>query len=157
MMGKDSGLIPSSQGSMQGAFRPQLTSLVDVMTILLVFLMKSFSVEGTMVTPAPDLQLPVSTSDLPARPVLTIVLTPSAILHEDQRIASVASFAGADSLMIAPLHGWLTQQKAALSLSPELMIQADRSVEFAVVKRVMYTCSRAGFTDFTILTLGEGG
>ena len=45
-----------------GTFRPQLTSLVDVMAIILVFLIKTFSTEGNIITPSSDLELPVSTA-----------------------------------------------------------------------------------------------
>jgi biopolymer transport protein ExbD len=37
----------------------------------------------------------------------------------------------------------------------EVLIQADKETEFNVIKRVMFTCSRAGFTDYSVLVLGE--
>jgi biopolymer transport protein ExbD len=37
----------------------------------------------------------------------------------------------------------------------EVMIQADKNIEFEIVKKVMYTCSKAGATDFTILVVNE--
>jgi biopolymer transport protein ExbD len=42
--------------------KPQLTSLIDVMTILLVFLLKSFSVEGNLISVSTDMNLAESTS-----------------------------------------------------------------------------------------------
>ena len=40
----------------------QLTSLIDIMTILLVFLLKSYSAEGEIFTPSKGLVLPQSTA-----------------------------------------------------------------------------------------------
>ncbi len=36
-----------------------------------------------------------------------------------------------------------------------LMIQADQETEFNIIKRVMYTCSKAGVADFTVLVYRE--
>jgi hypothetical protein len=64
-----------ANAEIDGTFRPQLTSLIDVMTILLVFLIKSFSVDGNLITPSDDLILPV--------PVQTNVQ--AAVCHRDYR------------------------------------------------------------------------
>lgn len=141
-----------------GIFRPQLTSLVDVMTILLVFLIKSFSVEGNIITPSEDLLLPVSTSEKPPRPRCSIEITRQAVLCEGQTIESVADIAAADSLMIPSLFSWMQLQRAKGTDTAdvkEVMIQCDREVEFNIVKKVMYTCSRAGFMDYSVLVLQE--
>jgi biopolymer transport protein ExbD len=35
----------------------------------------------------------------------------------------------------------------------KVMIKADREIEFSILKRVMYSCNKAGFIDFTILAI----
>lgn len=142
----------------EGTFRPQLTSLVDVMTILLVFLIKSFSVEGNIVTPSADLQLPVSSAEKPARPACTIEISRTEVASEGTVIVPVAEFARADSLVIPALYDWMLFQKSKgndTSGAGKVLIQADRDLEFNIVKRVMYTCSKAGFSDFSVLVLQE--
>ena len=146
------------QGGVGGTFRPQLTSLVDVMTILLVFLIKSFSVEGNLVTPSKDMHLPVSTSEKPPRPRCTVEITRTAVLADGQVLATLKSIARSDSLLVPTLFSWMKLQRAKCTDSlkpPEVMIQCDREVEFAYVKKVMYTCSKAGFIDFSVLVLQE--
>jgi biopolymer transport protein TolR len=141
-----------------GAFRPQLTSLVDVMTILLVFLLKSFSVEGNLVTPSDDLELPLSTAQKPPKPTCTIEITRNAISSEGTIISPLAEVAAQDSLLVAPLHEWMLLQRERCedtARMQEVMIQSDREIPFHVVKRVMYTCSKAGFKDFSVLVLEQ--
>ena len=141
-----------------GTFRPQLTSLVDVMTILLVFLIKSFSVEGNLITPAADLQLPVSISEEPVKPRFTFSVTENNISFEGEIIASTASFEKNDTLNIAHLYDWIINRKSALadtSVLKEVMIQADKELEFNVIKRVMYTCNRAGFKEYSVMVDSE--
>ena len=141
-----------------GTFRPQLTSLIDVMTILLVFLIKSFSVEGNLITPSPDLELPVSTSRKPPKPMCALEITKTAVLSEGELIAGIDQFKDNDSLLIPLLYDWMLLQKAKCEdakRANEVLIQSDRNIEFNVVKRVMFTCSKAGFSDFSVLVLEE--
>ncbi|MBN1759118.1 MAG: biopolymer transporter ExbD [Chitinispirillaceae bacterium] len=133
--------------------KPQITSLIDVMTILLVFLMKSFSVEGNLITPSDDLTLPSSTSRETPEPVTTLEITTDALTSHGERITSLAVGTDDDSLELPPLSQWLARRNSG---SRAIMLQADRRIPFSVIKRVMYTCSKSGFDDFTILVQQEG-
>ena len=144
----------------RGVIMPQLTSLVDVMTILLVFLLKSFSVEGNIVTPSADLELPVSTSKARPEPVATIEITRAMVMAEGEAVADVGSFAESDSMLIPELYAYMQDVSARAQTEKsarEVMIQSDRTVAFNVVKRVMYTCTRAGFLDFSVLVVMAEG
>jgi biopolymer transport protein ExbD len=141
-----------------GTFRPQLTSLIDVMTILLVFLIKSFSVEGNLITPSPDLELPISTSQKPPKPMCSLEITKTKVLSDGEFITDINQFKDNDSLLIPLLYDWMLVQKAKCEdakRANEVLIQSDRNIEFNVVKRVMFTCSKAGFSDFSVLVLEE--
>lgn len=137
-------------------FRPQLTSLIDVMTFLLVFLIKSFSVEGNIITPATNLQLPLSTSQKRPAVIPSIEISRDAVMSEGAVIVPIGSFVNAEELTIPALHSWmlLQRQKAAdTAKTHQVMIQSDRDIPFNVVKRVLYTCSKAGYTDYSVLVI----
>jgi biopolymer transport protein ExbD len=139
-----------------GTFRPQLTSLVDVMAIILVFLIKTFSTEGNIITPSSDLELPVSTSTKPPQPRWSIEIARDLVMSEGTTIASVKQFAKRDSLLIPELFKWLDdKRKLRADTSSRLLLQCDREIPYSIVKKVMYTCSKASFTDFSILVLQE--
>ncbi|HEX2956096.1 MAG TPA: biopolymer transporter ExbD [Chitinispirillaceae bacterium] len=131
-------------------FKPQLTSLVDVMTILLVFLIQSFSAEGNLITPSSDLKLPDSRSTENIRLINSIKITRESICTDDKIITSMDAVVKSDSLMIPELFRVLSMEMKYSGKS-ELMIESDRNTPFEIVKKVMYTCSQAGKTDFTIL------
>jgi biopolymer transport protein ExbD len=147
-----------SDSGTDGTFRPQLTSLIDVMTILLVFLIKSFSVEGTLITPSDDLVLPVSNADKQPRQQCSIELTKTTILSDGQTIAGINDVDQNDSLLITPLFKWMSVQGKQCGDSTrgkEIMIQCDRELPYLYVKRVMYSCSKAGFNRFSVLVIQE--
>lgn len=139
-------------------FRPQLTSLVDVMTILLVFLIKNFSVEGNLITQSQDLILPVSSSEKEAQIRSSIEITRNVIVSEGHIIITLEELMRTDSMLIAPVFDWMKAVRSRNQNSKtaaSLLIQCDREVEFAVIKKVMFSCSKAGFTDFSVLVIQE--
>ena len=155
MMIKRPHFTPSSLGG-SGTFRPQLTSLVDVMAIILVFLIKTFSTEGNIITPSIDLELPISTSTKQPRPQWSIEIARDMVISEGMVIASTRVFAKSDSLLIPALYTWLEKKRVQRADStPQVLLQCDREVPYSIVKKVMYTCSKANFIDFSVLVLRE--
>jgi len=139
-----------------GTFRPQLTSLVDVMAIILVFLIKTFSTEGNIITPSSDLELPVSTSVKLPKPQWSIEIARDMVMSEGTFIASTKAYAKSDSLLIPELFKWLDKKRRQRAdSSSQVLLQCDREVPYAIVKKVMYTCSKANFADFSILVIQE--
>lgn len=134
------------------AVRPPLTSLVDMMVILLVFLLKSFSVDGQLVTPAADLQLPSSSCEVVAEPALGVEVTMAGINLEGVPVASLSD--DASSLLIPELEAALRDARGA-STARQANVQCDRRVDFAVLKRVLATCSAAGYDDLSLLVQRE--
>jgi biopolymer transport protein ExbD len=141
-----------------GVFRPQITSLVDVMTILLVFLIKNFSVDSDVVSPPPSVELPLSTSQKPAQPRCAVTITKTEIIAGDRVVATVANVEKSDSLVIEPLRAMMAAllPGCIIDANGSVVILCDKDVNFAVVKKVMSTCSKAGVIDYSILVLKEG-
>lgn len=52
-----------------------ITSMMDMMTIILVFLLKSYGTDDISVAPSDDLQIPVSTSVKPTKLAVNVVLS----------------------------------------------------------------------------------
>jgi len=147
-------ILPRPKKATNGHTRPQLTSLVDMMVILLVFLLKSFSVEGQLVSASPDLELPRSTAETVAEPELSIEVTTTGINLDGARVAGFPATATMDSLVIAPLYDALMDLAVVTETQP-ITIQCDRRIDFAVLKRVLFTCNQAEYDDLSLLVLQE--
>lgn len=148
----------SRTAALTGVAKPQLTALIDALTILLVFLLKSFSVEGQLVTPADDLTLPESTSRERPTPTLNIEISAGTISIDGVAIAETAAVRRQEVLLIRDLQQHLRRTAAATGCASQrqaVTIQCDRRMDFAVVKKVMYTCSQAYEADFALLVLEE--
>lgn len=126
------------------------------MTFLLVFLIKSFSVQGDVITPSDNLQLPLSSTSKPPKPAASIEITTATIMAEGKVLSALSAKDAIDPLLIPGVFRWMSHLRMRStpdSTSREVLIQADRDLEYSFLKRVMYSCSKAGFSDFTILAI----
>lgn len=67
-------------------FELQLTSLMDVFVIVLVFLLKSYATSQHNFTSVPGLQLPFTASQDDPADSLQVIITPAAIHFESERV-----------------------------------------------------------------------
>lgn len=139
----------------EAAPSPPLTSMVDMMTILVVFMLVNFSVEGEIATAAHGVRLPESTARQRARPELNVTVAPDGVSIDGVPVATIDQVLDRPDLLIAPLAEALDGRFAAVDSLPALTIQCDRGIDFRVLKRVVHTCGRAGGTDFELLVLRE--
>ena len=80
-----------------GTFELQLTSMMDVLVIIVVFLLKSYSTSTNSFTTVPGLKLPYSVSqDVPADS-LQLIITPEAMTFENERILDFVMTASLDT------------------------------------------------------------
>jgi len=143
-----------------GTFSLRLTSMIDMFTILLVFLLKSFSTEGQIMTVAKDLRLPQSSAQRPPETASVIVVTPQWILLDGARIVETEKVLNSKGVLIKPLHSRLTELRqltekiASISKGMEftgnIAIQGDREIPFEVLKKIMYTCGSVGFNNMLL-------
>ena len=151
-----------------------INSLMDIMTILLVFLIKSYSSDPVTLKQTEDLKPPFSSSQLKPDPSTTMTLTLKGILVDDEPAVQIATADGqvAESdregggFLISPVF---TQLEAAVEHQKEiasynasaefkglLTIISDRNVPFSLISQAMYTAGQAGFTKFKFLVVKGG-
>lgn len=137
-----------------------LTSLLDMFTILLVFLLKSFSADGQMVTNTEDLILPESTSSKSPRSAPIIAVTKDWLMFDDKPLVKIEDLQADGDLLIPPLQASLQQSRSfseqlgqidkRVGFNGTVDIMGDREASFAVIKRVMFTCGQVGFNNMLL-------
>ena len=153
--------LRKSRGSRRvKGFRPQLTSLVDVMTILLIYLLQSFSAEGNIITVHKDLILPESSAKKPPELRVTLTVNNYYILAENIMVASVDEVLSSEEIVIPGLYQWLKTRREATEkierystktkFKGEISIQGDKRIRFRLLKKIMYTCGQQGYNNFSL-------
>ena len=137
-----------------------LTSLMDVFTILVFFLLvNSGSVE---VLDAPkEITLPESREETKPRETVVIFVSPEDVLVQGQPVATVEDimlgtegYSEAITSRLADLKtSVLGASTQAVSESLEVTILADKNVPFIVVKRIMSTCTGEGYENVSLAVI----
>lgn len=138
-----------------------LVSLMDIFTILVFFLMLNAS-DVQVLDNHKSITLPESPSDTPAKETLLILVNDTDIVLQGQKLADVASVLEDGEETIESLAQELTYRLSKLpaqtdtiveSTQPDgraITIMGDQSVPYALLKKIMYTCAQAGFTDVSL-------
>jgi biopolymer transport protein ExbD len=145
--------------------RLKITSMMDILTVLLLFLLKSFVVDAEVVAPPPDVTLPNSTSDESQEESLVIAVSAEAISLGGEPITTVRDAMRGSGLLIEPLQAQLdvayrqmeslAAKRGKSEVSGKITIQGDQDMEFQLLQRVMYTCSFVGFGDLSLAVVKE--
>ena len=93
-----------------------LTSMMDMMTIILVFMIKNMDAEGQLLTQAENLILPISTSKVQPKEVsLTVVVDNGFVVVDNEKIVPTAP---ADVTALNPHFQFLTILLSRTLISP---------------------------------------
>jgi biopolymer transport protein TolR len=132
-----------------------LTSLVDLFTNLVLFLLYNFSGEGSSIPSAERMKLPESLSQLTPRTTVTVMVTQSDIFVEGKRVAETSQVMSTDELLIPTLKKELDYEaergKYFSGATPgntfegRVTILGDKGIPFRLLEKVMFTCSQAEF------------
>jgi biopolymer transport protein ExbD len=145
-------------------FKIQITSMVDMFVILLVFLLKTYSTSPVNITPKDGLRIPESTATMDPVDVVKLIVAEDGVFVEDKKVmdlekgripASVAD--KRDPSFLRSLYEALDERaKLAKSISQvndsfefdgKILLQADRGLPYDLLQKVMYTSMMAGYAE----------
>ena len=140
-----------------------LTSLMDVFTILVFFLLvNSGSVE---ILDAPkDVKLPESLVETKPRETVIIFVSPEEILVQGVPAGLVEDVLAGDQAPLNNVKYRLMQlsenvigtSTKVVAATKEVTILADKSVPFTVVRQIMSTCTGAGYEKVSLAVVQKG-
>ncbi len=142
-----------------------LIPFIDFLITLVVFLLTSFSATGELLAQRPNLVMPEASNvvDLEIAPIIAI--DPQVVTLDNRRMADTASLAASPQLeRIEQLVQDLETLKRNWSIlhpndqfTGTVILQADRNVDFRVVKKVMFSAAQAGYTNVSFAVNQGGG
>ncbi len=142
-----------------------ITSLMDVMTIILIFLLFSFSSQDQNLRLHKDMELPRSTSEKPFKWAINITLTENELMVEDLSVCRYKDGrfidVKEDPDKIVLLYKQLTDLKSLEKYrevdrdasEPVVIFQADKKHKFDTIYKVMKTAAMAGYPNFRFAVL----
>jgi biopolymer transport protein ExbD len=153
-------------------FDIDITSLLDILTILLVFLLQSYNSSGVIINVPKGIELPRSASESLNNFGVNVQVSKTQIWVDD---AEVVNTENADQgqlfdeggRRIIPLYNQLVKIKETIKQSEKLSPDAkkfsgvinlvvDKSLKYNYIKRIMHTCATAGYKEFKFVVLTAG-
>lgn len=141
-----------------------LTSLLDMFTIILIFLIVSFEAEDYDFRLNPDLKLAESSARSVFKPAVNVAVTRAGVLVQDEQVAPLtageADAAAYDAGQIPAVTEALERVRAARLASPEaevdeeiIMLQADAGLEYRTLYLVMRSARLAGYSKYRLTVM----
>lgn len=152
-----------------------INSLLDILSVILVFLMKSYSASSVNIKPSKELQIPFTKSIEGAGEATAVTVTLKHILVDDVPVMDLEEGGkvrpedlAEEAMMLQPLYNKLLdevekrkkimQKNTSVEAKIDMTLIGDRFVPFDLLTRVMYTAGQAEFSKFDFIAIKlEGG
>ncbi len=145
-----------------------LTSMMDMMTIILLFLLKTFSTSGALLQPSPFITLPAGTrSQEPEKNLAILVNMDYGVIQGEEEVAKISQadiLSGVEELndtsdvILPSLEQYLGSKREIAKNRPtgfnnKILIQCDSAVTYDWLLKVVSTCGKAEYStiDFVVL------
>jgi len=154
----------------KGPFEIDITSLLDILVILLVFLLRSYNSSGITINVPKGITLPTSQSQSINKAGVIIQISKDKIYVDDETVLDTANLPKVvydqRRRRIVPLFNKLVQKKERIKMlskqtdkakkfSGKANLIIDKSLKYSYIKKIMYTCAAAGFKEFKFVVMGE--
>lgn len=130
-----------------------LIPFIDFLIVLVIFLLMSFSASGELVAQQPTISMPeaANTEQIEISPIVAI--DARVVTLDGSRVADTQTLAATAQVdRIEPLiQGLETEKRKWETIHPsepfpgQVIVQADRDIDFRVVKKVMFSAAAAGY------------
>ena len=137
-----------------------LVSLMDVFTILVFFLLTNSSSTEVLTNPK-DITLPDSVVESKPRETIVIFVSPEVILLQGQPIMKTSDLLLSKNDIVVSLRNKLIEQRKkiigvstkAVAESKEVTLLADKKIPFKFLKKIMSTCTSAGYGKISLAVI----
>ena len=136
-----------------------LTSMMDMFTIILVFLLKTYSTEGNLIHPSENLTLPKSTTEELPQTALNVIVSKETIVVENEVVEQVQNIRAQSGAMINRLHDKLIEyadhsrnleETWGNRFSGMITVQGDKDLEYWILVKVLFTCAQSGYPNLKL-------
>ena len=148
-------------------FELQLTSMMDVLVIILVFLLKSFSATTVSMTSSEDIKPPISTTRATPRDTVAVTVTMKSVMVGDRRVLELRNGAippeALQGRLVVPLSNGLKKEVDKLKyieahnpnapFSHELSVIADRQIPYDLLLTILYTAGQNELENYRFVVL----
>ena len=127
-----------------------LIPMIDILSVMVAFLLL-YSADVEVIQNAKGVEIPQSVVEEPAKHSVVVMITKDQLFVQGEPIASIEAIRAAGTALIDPLSAALKRPMIAGEAGEEglawqeVTVLGDKSLPYDVVRRVMATCTDAGY------------
>lgn len=137
-----------------------LTSLMDVFTILVFFLLSSSS-SGIVIEVPKQIVIPSSVVETEPRETIVIMVTETTVLVQGEAVVDTLAILESKNPIVVEIGARLSELKNSVIgantkkayESKEVTILAHETIPFKILKKIMGTCSGMGFENISLAVI----
>ena len=134
-----------------------LTSLMDVFTILVFFLLTNSASNEALEAPK-SIELPSSVVETKPQETVVVLVTNDNILVQGIVVANTEEVINSKSIVVESIKKELLLQRSKAigtktSEEPEVNLLADRKIPFSLLKKIMSSCTSAGYSKISLAVI----
>lgn len=146
-----------------------ITSMMDMFTIILVFLLKSFGSSSVNIQVSEHLDLAKSNSQKPPIEIISLIIDKQNIIIDGKVILSHENgmlnnaYMDETNFLIKPLFDvlqekakrakFISEQNTKFEFDGKILLQMHKSLPFDLLRKIMYTAGQAEYNEFKFVAL----
>lgn len=148
-----------------------ITSLMDVVSIIVVYLLKTYGSDPVVIMPTAGQKIPMSNADAPIQEGVAVYVSTRAITFNNKKIVQLDDAGEVDPAalqghLIGPLFDAMAEeadkakQMAAAQgseWSGVVILVGDQNLKFSTIVNVMYTAGRAEYREYAFCVIQQNG
>ena len=144
-----------------------IVAMMDMMTIILVFLLKSYSASSVAVTASEDVRPPLSTTRTTPKDTVAVTITPKNILVGEKAVVELIGGAiprgQLRGRVVLPLDRalkkevdklkYIAERNSNAPFSHEMSVIGDRKIPYDLLLTVLYTAGRNELENYRFVVI----
>ena len=148
-----------------------ITSLMDVVSIIVVYLLKSYGTDPVVITPTAGQKVPMSRADAPIQDGVPVYISQRSITFNSKRIVQLDENGDVDPTqvqgqLIGPLFDEMSAEaenskNSAAAKNEEwggtVILVGDQNLKFSTLVKLMYTAGKAEYSQYAFCVISTNG
>ncbi|MGB1013966.1 MAG: biopolymer transporter ExbD [Nannocystaceae bacterium] len=147
-----------------------MTSLMDIVSIIVIYLLKSYASDPVVINPTAGQKIPMASADASLQDGLPVFVSPRGITVQDKKVATLTEDGRVDpglveQHLIGPLFDAFAEEvdkaetmaaRRGTTWDGRVILVGDQTIPFDTVVDVMYTAGRAGISMYSFCVIRKG-
>jgi biopolymer transport protein ExbD len=150
------------RGAVEEQAKLTITSLMDIISIIVVYLLKTYGSDPVMISPAQGQKVPMSVADAPIQDGVAVYVSTRDISFGDKKLVQLTDDGDIDPAvvnnhLIGPLFDVMAEEADKAKQMAEVrntewaarvILVGDQKIKFKTLVDVMYTAGRAEYREY---------